>query len=325
MRFLTTITTLLLTIGPLYAQVSNVRVVQRTDGTFMVDIWYDFNNPQGYDNEITVKASDDNGASWNLYCISLTGDLGENITAGTDKHIVWDFYADHPNTSGNQFKISITSLVTGVMTDYDGNVYRTVKIGSQWWMAENLKVKHYNDGATIATTVNNKDWTDIDIGAYSYYDNNSAYASTYGCLYNWHVVDPANPHDIAPSGWHVPTDDDWKELERTLGMSVSESNESDLRGTNEGSKLAGSAYLWASGNLTSNVNFGASGFMARPGGYRNFENGYSLGKDLSTYFWSASSSSSVFMLTRALVYHKTGIYRMSYDKNYGFSVRLVKD
>ena len=233
-----------------------------------------------------------------------------------------------------KFFITVTTLFflagclfaqEGTMTDYDGNVYQTVKIGNQWWMAENLRVTHYNDGANIVSKVNNADCHAINVGAYSYYDNNSAYASTYGCLYNWYVVDPANSHDIAPSGWHVPTDEDWKELERTLGMSVSESNESDLRGTDEGSKLAGHAYFWAIDNLIRNVNFGVSGFMALPSGYRNFENGYYQTERFATFFWSSTSSDPVRAWSRILICDKAGIYRIRYDKTDGFSIRLVKD
>ncbi len=162
-----------------------MRVQQRTDGTFIVDIWYDFNNSEGCDNEIIIQASDDNGTTWDLNCSSITSDAGEDITAGTDKHIVWDFYTNNPNTNGNQFKIRVILLLTDTMRDYDANVYPTIKIGNQWWMAKNLRGKHYNDGSTIATTVNNQDWTNINIGAYCYFDNNPDNASTFGYLYNW--------------------------------------------------------------------------------------------------------------------------------------------
>ena len=128
--------------------VENVRFEQRTDGSLLVDIWYDVSTAGGLPLIIKVDASDDHGASWNLPCSSVTGDVGDSIIAGQDKHVVWDFFADHPNTSGTDYRIRV-SADDHVLTDIDGNHYQTVRIGNQIWMAENLRVAHYRNGDAI--------------------------------------------------------------------------------------------------------------------------------------------------------------------------------
>ena len=214
---------------------------------------------------------------------------------------------------------------TGTMTDIDGNIYQTVKIGNQWWMAENLKVTHYRNGDAIPNVTGDTEWTNLTTGAYCAYENNENNVDTYGYLYNWYAVD--DRRQIAPSGWHVPTDDEWKELEMYLGMSQSEADISgDYRGTNEGSKLAGRADLWDDGNLESNAVFDESGFSALPAGSReggNFK--YYLG--YAALFWSGteSSNSNSESWYRCLIYSSSQVLRSDFIKRDGFSVRLVRD
>ena len=146
------------------------------------------------------------------------------------------------------------------VTDIDGNVYSTVQIGDQVWMAENLKTTTYNNGTSIALVTDNTDWENNTAGAFCWYDNDqAAYADTYGALYNWHAVNSGN---LCPDGWHVATDAEWKTLEMELGMSQTEAGNNEWRGTNEGSKLAGNATLWKDGALESDSEFGSSSFSA---------------------------------------------------------------
>src|SRR5436190_21272120 len=95
---------------------------------------------------------------------------------------------------------------TGTVTDIEGNIYQTVKIGDQWWMAENLKVKKYSNGTSILNGQDSIDWVQ-STGAYCLYDNNT---SSPGLLYNWFTVTDIS--NIAPAGWHIPTDEEWKTL-----------------------------------------------------------------------------------------------------------------
>jgi len=212
-----------------------------------------------------------------------------------------------------------------ICTDIDGNVYQTVEIGDQVWMAENLKVTHYRNGDAIPTGHSNSEWSnlyDTETGAYCVYDDNEANADTYGYLYNWYAVDDSR--NIAPEGWHVPTDDEIKALEMYLGMSQSEADDTGYRGTNEGSKLAGNADLWNSGALENNSEFGSSGFTALPGGYR-FSSGNYYYMGFFGYFWSSAEYDSYDAWTRGLIYDISDVYRYNGSKQYGFSVRCIRD
>jgi len=207
---------------------------------------------------------------------------------------------------------------TGTMTDQDGNMYKTVKIGNQWWMAENLKVIHYRNGDLI---LNN-------YGCYvnCVYDFDESYTDIYGCLYNWYAVkDSCN---IAPEGWHVPTDEDWKELEIYLGMNHSEADKEGWRGTLEGSKLAGNGPLWIDGYMEYTTAFGLSGFDALPSGY--YLTSYSgdfHSINRGAYFWTATDDSSDTSRAwiRYLSYNSSKSCRTNFPKPACIPVRLVKD
>ena len=213
--------------------------------------------------------------------------------------------------------------ITGTVTDIDGNVYQTVKIGNHWWIAENLKVTHYRNGDPIPNVTDNSEWTNLTKGAYCVYDNDESNADTYGYLYNWYAVDDSR--NIAPKGWHVPTDEEWKELEMYLGMSQSEADDTGWRGTNEGSKLAGRADLWNDGNLENNVAFAESGYSALPAGSRDsFDGGFCYLGLLAT-FWSSTETNSLTAWFRVLGYGSSGVSRSYSNKHYGVSVRLIRD
>lgn len=211
---------------------------------------------------------------------------------------------------------------TGTMTDQDGNVYQTIKIGAQWWMAENLKVTHYRNGDAIPNVTDNTEWENLSTGAWCSYSNDNGNTDTYGLLYNWYTVDDSR--NIAPTGWHVPTDEEWKQLEMYLGMSQSEADETGYRGTDEGGKLkeSGTAH-WHSPN-TGATN--ESGFTALPGGHRGSDDGAYYGMGDYGRWWSATGYSSTRAWNRGLLYNYSDVYRSSlYYKPNGFSVRLVRD
>jgi uncharacterized protein (TIGR02145 family) len=182
---------------------------------------------------------------------------------------------------------------TGTVTDIDGNVYQTVKIGGQWWMAENLKVTHYRNGEAIPNITSNSEWAGLSSGAYCAYDNNNSNIATYGLLYNWYTV--VDSRNIAPAGWHVPTDEEWKQLEIYLGMSQSDADKPGLRGSDEGGKLkeTGTAH-WHSPNIGAT---NSSGFSALPGGCRdfNFTGAYEGMGELGNW-WSSTASCSCTVL-----------------------------
>ena len=210
------------------------------------------------------------------------------------------------------------------VTDIDGNAYSTVVIGDQEWMAENLKVTHYRDGTAIPNVTDNALWVALTTGAFCISNNNASNeVDTYGALYNWYAT--VDSRNIAPTGWHVPTDDEWKELEMSLGMSQVEADTEDgHRGTNEASKLAGNAALWDNGVLENDSEFGSSGFTALPGGFRNGDyNYYSMG--YRAFFWSATDNNGLEAWYRDLSSSKSELIRNYGYKSFGLSVRCVKD
>lgn len=214
--------------------------------------------------------------------------------------------------------LTVGIIVTGTLTDIDGNVYLTVTIGTQEWMAENLRVTKYRDGSAIPTGLTNSAWHSLSSGAYAAYDNNERNASTYGYLYNWFAVD--DNRSLAPAGWHVPSDDDWKELEMYLGMSLNEANSTGWRGTDEGGKLKETG-RWNSPNIGAT---NTSGFTALPGGYR-IDDGRYLEVGEFAHFWSSTEFYSSVGTDRYLGYDDSAVYRGGSHMERGFSVRLVRD
>jgi uncharacterized protein (TIGR02145 family) len=211
--------------------------------------------------------------------------------------------------------------------DIDGNIYETVQIGDQLWMAENLKVTHYQNGDQIPTGFTNSEWSNLDdteTGAFAVYNDDPATAETYGNLYNWYAV--ADDREICSEGFHVPSDAEWMILEMFLGMSYGEAHDSGNRGTDQGSQLADNADLWVDGALENNSEFGSSGFVALPGGYRSSSNGGYYEMDTNGDFWSSTANDSSNAWFRALNHNTSEVYRTHYyTKRSGYSLRCLMD
>ena len=198
---------------------------------------------------------------------------------------------------------------SGVSTvSYDGVTYNTVSIGDQCWLKENLRTTKYNDGTSISNVTNSSTWTSTTSGAYCCYSNNTSNCTTYGALYNWYAV---NTGKLCPSGWHVPSDDEWTTLVNYLG--------------GDGGKLkeTGTTH-WQSPN-TGATN--SSGFTALPGGYRLSSTGFFTFLGLIGYWWSSTEYDGSSAWIRSLSWSNANVGR-SYDnisKSYGFSVRCLRD
>ncbi len=207
----------------------------------------------------------------------------------------------------------------GTVTDIENNVYRTVKIGNQWWMAENLNVKKFRNGNLIMKAQSDADWSSA-ASAYCQYDNNAA---SPGLLYNHAAITDTN--NIAPVGWHVATDEDWKVLETTLGMSKSEADQAGWRGYETANYLRiESPQGWTRfGNVWST---NESGFSALAGGCRLPDGTWAdPGLFATGFWWSASDHDSIEAFYRYMDYKKTSVFRSHTNKKYGMSVRCVKD
>jgi uncharacterized protein (TIGR02145 family) len=212
---------------------------------------------------------------------------------------------------------------TDSITDIDGNIYMTVKIGDHWWMAENLKVTHYKNGDTIECVSKNKPdatWSNLQTGAYCYMNKD------FGLLYNFYSIN--DPRGIVPQGWHIPSDEEWKEMEIKLGMSRETVDSTNWRGSDQGNKLkakGGSTQYWLDAGDTYRV-FGTneSGFNAKGGSARIF-NGLWGDLNHNAFWWTSSSVNNNEAWYRGLDYNKTNVFRFSGSKKNGFSLRCIKD
>jgi uncharacterized protein (TIGR02145 family) len=201
----------------------------------------------------------------------------------------------------------------GTMTDQQGNVYKTILIGTQEWMAENLKTSIYRNGESIAANLTNTgEWENTintQIGAWVFYNNNSQFDCPYGKLYNWYAV--ADPRNLCPTGWHVPTDVEWTTLTDYLG---------GLNVAGGKMKSTGTQY-WLSPN-TGATN--ESGFSGLPGGTCvSFGSFYTIGTNM--FLWSSSESDTSAATRYILRWDSNGVIQSNIDKNNGFSVRCLRD
>jgi uncharacterized protein (TIGR02145 family) len=207
-----------------------------------------------------------------------------------------------------------------------GSIGDSVTIGTQVWMLKNLDVDKYRNGDPIPHVTDPTQWASLTTGAWCYCDNDSAMGAIYGKLYNWYAV--SDPRGLAPAGWHVPTDDEWKALEMYLGMTQSQADATGLywRGTNEGGKLkeAGTAH-WQSPNTGAD---NSSGFTALPGGSRSSIDGsfYTVGY-LGCWWLRGECSGGVTVgaCTRTLYSTNAGVARDPLNSKCGVSVRCVRD
>ena len=219
------------------------------------------------------------------------------------------------------------SISYGSMTDQDFNIYKTVVIGTQTWMAENLKTTKYNDENIIPLVIDNTSWGYLTTPAYCWYNNNETrYKITYGSLYNWYTI---NTGKLCPTGWHVPSDFDWTALENYLIT-----NGYNYDGANTGNKIAkslastsgwtSSTEIGAIGNIDYPAKRDASGFAALPGGFRdNHGMCYLIG--YTGYWWSSAESNSEHAWGRLMASSSSDIVRYDIIKKYGYSVRCIKD
>jgi uncharacterized protein (TIGR02145 family) len=239
----------------------------------------------------------------------------------------WDVNAD-----GNKNLLDISYIIShlyrsgpepfcGAFFDIDGNMYKAVKIGDQWWMAENLKVTHYRNGDAIANVTDNTEWIGLFTGAYCEYDNDADNVAVYGRLYNWFVI--SDSRNVAPEGWHVPTDAEWKQLEMSIGMSPADADLYGYRGIDEGGKLKeiGTTH-WFDPNTGATDE---SGFGALPGGFRDRTFGEYYSINYIAPFWSSTENDSFSAPYRFLENYSSQVGRLVNHKRSGYSIRCVKD
>ena len=194
------------------------------------------------------------------------------------------------------------------VTDFDGNIYNTIKIGNQIWMVENLKTTKYNSGVPIQKLLDAEKWQYDNSSAYAWYNDDDSNKDVYGALYNWAVVKKGN---LAPKGWHIPSIEEWQELIDFLGGEKNAGGKLKEIGTD----------FWDSPNKGADNSSGfksvATGCKSKSGNYQFVGN--------RTIFWTSTESNLLQAKSITLIFNSPKAVTISYSKNYGFAIRCIKD
>lgn len=208
----------------------------------------------------------------------------------------------------------------GTVSDVDGNVYNVVTIGNQCWMKENLRTTKYRNGNTIPGNLNDSIWKATTSGAQADYNNDSANSAVYGKLYNWYAI--ADTAGLCPVGWHIPSDAEWNDLAKFLDTSADTSANSFTQSTIAGGMLkATGTGIWQTPNADAT---NLSGFTGLPGGLRYFV-GQSGNLGVAGNWWTSTEYTASYAWYRNVIHLDGGFVRFNHNKNYGLSVRCVRD
>jgi uncharacterized protein (TIGR02145 family) len=253
--------------------------------------------------DLLTKTSD--GIGLDNFTSSIAG-LSANTT-----YYVRAYATNNEGTAyGNQISFT-TSPPISTITDIDGNVYELITICNQTWTKTNLNVSKYRNGDIIPQVDDYKEWGSLTTGAWCYYANSSSNGITYGKLYNWYAVN--DPRGLAPVGFHIPTETEWDTMLLCLG-------DTDVAG---GKMKETGTIHWNSPNIDAT---NSSGFTGIPGGSINPLNGfYTIGNQAT--WWSTTSASAYpdYAFTCGLQFNFEFAIRNIEPKNYGLSVRCIKD
>ena len=266
------------------------------------------------------------------------------LTSGTTYYV--RAYATNAGGTSYGAPISFTTPThCGMLTDYDGNVYNTIYIGAQCWMKENLKTTHYSNGASITRGSLGTNYFGTD-KYYFIYNDADTNKNIYGLLYTWAATmngagssnnNPSGIQGICPSGWHLPSNTEWCELENYVepGIDIN-CNTSGYRGS-MAKKLTSPAY-WISYPSNSfapgywsidATGFNTSGFSAIPSGYyygTNSSNYNYSQLNQSGTWWTCTIYSGANPYIRTILYSSTGIsLSWEYIYYYAYSVRCIKN
>ena len=295
-------------------------------------------NANGNDATVTFEYGTTTSYGTTVYATPsiVTGTSNTNVTAditGLTENTIYHCRIKAVNVGGttyspNDITFTTTQTTNTTVTDIDGNIYPTVNIGNQTWMAEDLRVTHYPNGDAIPHIIDNTEWANLaddnTSDAYCFYNNdNITGAGSWGALYTWAAAmsdnavssstNPSGVQGVCPDGWHLPSDAEWTELTDYLG----------------GTSVAGGKMKETGTTHWNSPNTGAtneSGFSALPGGYRYY---YGTGAFYNAGYlggwWSATESSGTNAWLRYLYYYDAEATRYSNDKSFGFSVRCVRD
>jgi len=241
----------------------------------------------------------------------------EYALTGLTEDATYYFSAYATNASGTTYgdTLSFVAQLVATSVSYQGYDYDIVAIGTQYWFAENLRSENYNTGTAIATGLDNATWSATSDGAVAVYgegtspvingsDDEVSNLADYGRLYNWYAVNTGN---LCPTGWHVPTDEEYTTLTDGLG----------------GSTVAGDAMKSSASDSPAWNGTNSSDFSGLAGGHRS-NLGDFVREDSKGYFWSASPD-DIFAWFRILEGDNTEVDRSKANPRWGYSVRCVQD
>jgi uncharacterized protein (TIGR02145 family) len=213
--------------------------------------------------------------------------------------------------------------------DIDGNFYKTIKIGSQTWLAENLKTTRLNDGTLIPVVEGNDQFIEQRTPAFCWYNNDTTYKSIYGGLYNWYSVITGK---LCPTGWHVPDDAEWITMEMTIGLTEDDAvNGTWDRGKDHGARLKDLSKWNSSDNTVI-----PSGFAALPAGLRADDGSFFNAKvdrsdfGINTCFWTSTPRKGTGIQDAVDSYFRSINTDNSVERNISnnfcaYSIRCIKD
>jgi uncharacterized protein (TIGR02145 family) len=303
----------------------NFATINWANGPFFVKTEIDLNGGSNYTITNTSQLLSVPYALYANTTSSSVSSSGDTLFIGNAAYIVPGISAAN-NSGGGQTGITAHSCGStnvhnpaktyGTMTDQEGNVYKTIVIGSQEWMAENLKTNIYRNGDAIAIINDDLQWLNLTTGACSSIYNISNYDCPYGKLYNWYAV--ADPRNVCPNGWHVPTDTEWSILINYLDPNAAGG---DNFNTSGGKMKNASLQSWFAPNQDATNECGFSGL---PAGVRN-STGSFTGTGNIGFWWSSTEVNADDSWDRVLDCTSGVAYRYYGTKRLGFSVRCLKD
>jgi uncharacterized protein (TIGR02145 family) len=263
-------------------------------------VLFEYGLTKEYGDSIKVENSPFTGISDKLAIASVTG-----LTPGSTYH----YRVKATSQAGMTYGGDLTFTTPLVVKDIIGNIYNTVTIGNQEWMAENLRTTRFNDGAVIPILIDEKKWSRSKKPAYCWYNNDSTSNKVpYGALYNWYAV---NTYKLCPTGWHVPSNAEWNTFIYYLGGASQSGNKL---------KEAGIAH-WREPNTEAT---NESGFAALPGGSRDFIGKFSY-YGFKTQWWSANDTISKSAWCWGVDFINSGAIKFYPNKTEGLSVRCVME
>ena len=303
-----------LSIDTLYINPSQLKYPRLNDFTELSPKleWFSISNASTYS---VMLSTDSNFATYIIYDTTLISPEYQ-IESGQLSYNEKYYWKVSLNKDGKQYPWSSTWFFN---TKEESD---TIKIGNQVWMKRNLDVAFYRNGDTIPHIQDAGAWINATSGAWCYYNNDPDNGEIYGKLYNWYAVN--DPRGLAPEGWRVASDEDWKEIELELGMTQAQADSWEFRGSPVGAKLAGGYDLWSDGVLRNDSNFNISEFTGLPSGYRYYGSGSFDYKGSYTFWWTSSENSPT-AIYRGLNNGVTSVSRNYSYKNFGFPVRCIRD